>query len=109
MADVGFVAIRVAVHPRDHVAAVAAASGVQAVLGDDAFFDEHIGDGLGVGEFAWAEIAVDAAEEGFIKTRRAVIVNGRDDVALRGERLYVPAVVPRVKVGGVRAAVDVLQ
>ncbi len=109
VADVGFVAIRVAVHPRDHVAAVAAAGGVKFVLVDDAFFDEHIGDGLGVGEFARAEITVDAAEEGLVKTRRAVIVHRCDDVALRGERLYVPAVVPGVQMRGVRTAVNVLQ
>ena len=109
VADVGFVAVGVAVHPRDHVAAVAAASGVQTVCVDDAFFDEDIGDGLGVGEFARAEIAVDAAEEGLVKTRRAVIVHCRDHKALRSERLHVPAVMPGVEMRGVWAAVNVLQ
>ena len=111
VADIGGVAagLHMAVHPGHHVAAVAAARGEDALAVGPWLLQERIGGGFHVLQFEFAPAVRDAVLEGIAEARRAVVIDGRDDVALRGEGLHVPAEVPGIAEGGVRAPVDQVQ
>src|SRR5512143_2616728 len=68
-----------------------------------------IGRRLDVGEFALAVAAGDRLERLLPESRRAVVVDADDDVAVTREHLRVPAEMPAVGLRRVRAAVDHLE
>jgi hypothetical protein len=70
---------------------------------------QHVGGGFDVLQLELAPAVGDAVQEGIAEAARAVVVDAGHHVALRGEELRVPAEVPAVAEGGVRAAVDQVQ
>ena len=108
MADVGLVAAgrHMAVHPRDHVAAVAAARGENPLRVGPGLLEQQVGRALDVLQLELAPAAGDRVGEAIAEARRAVVVHAGHHVARRRHRLVVPAPVPAVAHRGVRAAVD---
>mmetsp|Transcript_4934 Transcript_4934/g.17731 ORF Transcript_4934/g.17731 Transcript_4934/m.17731 type:complete len:673 (-) Transcript_4934:1368-3386(-) len=108
VADISLVAagLHMTVHPRDHVAAIAAAGGDDALAGHPGLLQQPVGAGLDVLQLELAPVAGDAVQELEAEARRAVVVHAGHHIARGREDLVVPAPVPAVAKGRVRATVD---